>query len=113
MEDPRDGLTLFGPLDEGKPYGIRHGVIGTADGIRRLKNWARVVQGPISNRPPVMARPMFPGFEAAFRIPWNPQPVLEIEVPDDELSRCVHYDDRHQRVYSTVQLFSQRIVNAL
>lgn len=20
MEDPRDGLTLFGPLDEGKPY---------------------------------------------------------------------------------------------
>lgn len=22
MEDPRDGLSLFGPLDEGKTYGI-------------------------------------------------------------------------------------------
>lgn len=32
-EDPRDGLTLFGPLDEGKPYGIKAGVIGTEAGI--------------------------------------------------------------------------------
>jgi hypothetical protein len=29
VEDPRDGLTLFGPLDEGKTFGIRPAVIGT------------------------------------------------------------------------------------
>ena len=23
IEDPRDGLSLFGPLDAGKPYGVR------------------------------------------------------------------------------------------
>ena len=34
MEDPRDGLTLFGPLDESKPYGIKAGVIGTETGIK-------------------------------------------------------------------------------
>jgi hypothetical protein len=31
--NPRDGLTLFGPLRKGKPYGIRAGVIGTSTGI--------------------------------------------------------------------------------
>ena len=34
VEDPPDGLTLFGPLDESKPYGIRAGVIGTETGIK-------------------------------------------------------------------------------
>ena len=32
VEDPRDGLTLFGPLDEGRPYGVRAGVIGIPQG---------------------------------------------------------------------------------
>ena len=31
MLDPRDGLTLFGPLENAKPEGIRWGVIGTKD----------------------------------------------------------------------------------
>ena len=38
-EDPRDGLTLFGPLEKGKPYGIRFAVAGTPDGIRRFRRW--------------------------------------------------------------------------
>jgi hypothetical protein len=33
MEDPRDGLTLFGPLDLASPLGVRAGVVGTATGI--------------------------------------------------------------------------------
>src|SRR5918999_5303169 len=85
MEDPRDGLSLFGPLDEGKTYGIRAGVIGRKDGIRRFKNWVERIQGPISNEPLQIARPPFPGFEAAFRIPWNPQPTFQIEISDDDL----------------------------
>src|SRR5436853_1366048 len=84
MEDPRDGLTLFGPLDEGKPYGIKAGVIGRKDGIRRFKDWVKRIQGPISNDKPQLSRPPFPGFEAAFRIPWDPQPALQIELLDDE-----------------------------
>ena len=41
MEDPKDGLMLFGPLDEGRPYGIRCGVIGTRDGIGRFVRCCR------------------------------------------------------------------------
>jgi hypothetical protein len=44
MQDPRDGLTLFGPLDAGKPYGVRTGVVGTRDGIRRFNAWVGRLQ---------------------------------------------------------------------
>ena len=47
MEDPPDGLSLFGPLDEGNPYGIRTGIIGTSAGVRRFKNWLRNIHQPI------------------------------------------------------------------
>lgn len=46
MEDPRDGLTLFGPLDDGSPYGIRAGVIGTRAGIESFKQWVEWAQRP-------------------------------------------------------------------
>jgi hypothetical protein len=36
--DPRDGLTLFGPLELGT-YGIRVGVIGTSIGISLFRSW--------------------------------------------------------------------------
>src|SRR5436309_8706219 len=89
IEDPRDGLTLFGPLDEGKPFGIRAGVIGTKDGIRRYENWAENIQRPISNDPPQLARPPFPGFEELFHIPWHPNPTVEIEILRKDLHLCL------------------------
>ena len=113
MEDPRDGLTLFGPLDKGKPYGIRAGVVGTSGGIQRFKRWVNTLQGPISNVPPRLARPPFPGFEAVFRIPWNPQPAIAIAVPENEIDAAVYLDDRHQRVYKTVEVFTSRIIRAI
>lgn len=113
MEDPRDGLTLFGPLDEGRPYGIHAGVIGTKGGIARFKQWVDKIQGPISNNPPLLSRPPFPGFEAIFRIPWKTEPVLEIEVSEEELNKSFLVDDKHQRVYKTVDVFSGRIAEAL
>jgi hypothetical protein len=113
MEDPRDGLTLFGPLDQGKPYGIRAGVLGTKDGIRRFKNWVAKIQSPISNASPDIARPAFPGFEAIFRIPWNPVPALEIVIDETELHRSLHLDDKHLRVYKTVEVYSARILDAI
>src|SRR5689334_21998016 len=55
-EDPRDGLTLFGPLEKGKPYGIRFAVVGTPDGIRRFREWLSKAQMPIGDLAEV-ARP--------------------------------------------------------
>jgi hypothetical protein len=112
MEDPRDGLTLFGPLDEGKPHGIRAGVIGTASGIAKFKTWVDWLQCPVRLQNPVLARPFFPGFKAAFRVPWNAAPVLSIEIDEKELKAKCGLDDRHQRVFQTVDLFSKAIVDA-
>src|SRR5947208_15337433 len=85
MEDPRDGLTLFGPLDEGKPYGIRAGVVGTRTGIPKFRSWVDWVQHSVRLQNPVLARPPFPGFEAAFRVQWHPAPALAFEVDDAQL----------------------------
>lgn len=113
LEDPRDGLTLFGPLDVGKPYGIRWGVVGTEEGIRRLTEWVKKIQGPISNSPPDIARPPFPGFEAVFRIPWGLEPVIEKKVTEEEIKASCFLGDKYQRVYKTVEIFSERIKQAL
>ena len=113
MEDPRDGLTLFGPLDEGRPYGIRAGVVGTASGIAKLEAWTEWIQRPIRLASPSMARPPFPGFETAFRVPWGSSPAITIRIDEAELKAKCGLDDRHQRVFQTVELFCSAIVNAL
>src|SRR5438034_10714925 len=87
VEDPRDGLTIFGPLDAGKPHGIRAGVIGTADGRRRFRKWVERAQSVISNDPPRVARPCFPGFQAAFQIPGNTEPAIELNVEPGEIKK--------------------------
>ena len=113
LEDPRDGLSMFGPLDQGKPHGIRAGFIGTKSGLDKFKRWIGKIQSVISNSPPRRKRPPFPGFSAAFGIPWEPRPLVEIIVDERALHDTVRLDDKHLRVYRTVDLYSSRIVEAL
>ena len=41
---PRDGLYLHGPVGNiDQLPAIRYGVIGTADGVRRFRNWAEAL----------------------------------------------------------------------
>jgi hypothetical protein len=112
VEDARDGLTLFGPLDEGKIYGIRFGVIGTQASIVGFKKWVDRLQRPISCNPALPSRPPFPGFEAAFQIPWKPTPGFEIVLDEKDIDKAIYQSDRHQRVYKAVDLFSERIIRA-
>lgn len=111
-EDPRDGLTLFGPLERGKPYGIRYAVVGTAKGIGHFKTWVRTIQRPVGD-PTEVARPSYPGFEAAFGIPWNPTPQFEIAIDAAELDRRINYADKHHRVYKAVDLYEQAILGTV
>ncbi len=112
LEDPRDGLTLFGPLDEGKPHGVRMGVIGTKEGVAHFKRWVEQIQHFVADYPARTARPPFPGFEQVFGIPWNPKPDLVIEFDRQELNEHLYIGDSHQRVYQTVDFFSERILEA-
>jgi len=109
-EDPRDGLTLWGPLDKGRPFGIRYGIVGTKDGVRRIKNWVSKCQRPIGPSKPDPARPTFPGFEAAFGIPWKPEPAQEVVIDEIELHRRIRFDDRHMRVFEAVDLYASAIL---
>ncbi len=108
-EDPRDGLTLFGPLEKGKPYGIRFAVVGTPDGIRRFRQWLTEAQLPIGD-PAEVARPNYPGFEIAFGIPWKPKPEFEIAIDSAELHRRINYNDKHHRVFKAVDLYEEAIL---
>jgi hypothetical protein len=114
MEDPRDGLTLFGPYDEGNVYGIRAGVIGTREGIRRYKQWVERIQSPVSDLDrhgnPQMNRPFYPGFEAAFKVGWKPRPMKEIVIPDGEIEKHLYIDDNYKRVFETVEVYSERLL---
>ena len=113
MEDPRDGLTLFGPLDESKPYGIKAGVIGTETGIKCFERWVEWVQRPVFNATPLLGRPPFPGFETVFRSRWNTKPLLTLTVTDAEIDEHLYLDEPHQRVYGTVSVFAKRILEAI
>ena len=110
MEDPRDGLTLFGPLDRGKPYGVRAGVVGERAGIERFKRWVAQIQKPIVPHPPHPFRPPFPGFEAVFRIPFDASPRVEIEIASKEINDALFIDDKYHRVFKAVEVYSEKII---
>jgi hypothetical protein len=111
-EDPRDGLTLFGPLEHGKPYGIRFGIVGTPDGIRRFREWVSKAQLPIGDMADI-ARPGYPGFEPAFGIPWNPTCEFELAIDATELHRRINFADAHHRVYKAVDLYEEAILKVV
>lgn len=48
---PRDGLFLYGPVDEGRSQ-VKYGAIGTPAGVARLERWAEGVGGLINVPPP-------------------------------------------------------------
>lgn len=114
-EDPRDGLMLFGPLAKGNVFGIRAGVVGTEEGIRRFKTWVKRIQSPIScarNLAESLYTPAFPGFHTVFQIPWHPEPVIEAAIENDKLNECVLLAERQQRVFKTVELYASKILAA-
>lgn len=113
MEDPRDGLTLLGPYDPAQNYGVKYGVVGTPDGIRRFKTWLRKIQNPVSEPAMGRKRPPFLEFEAAFGIPWSPHPLTEVPFDEVALLKKVMLDDRHKRTHETVGFFTYRILKAL
>jgi hypothetical protein len=112
VEDPRDGLTLFGPLDEGRPLGLRLGVIGTDRGIEYFGAWLRRIQGFLVDKGSQVANPPFPGFQTIFRVPVAPGPVLTVSVPESDILSTVNLDDAHQRVFKTVGTFADRLMEA-
>jgi len=77
LQNPKDGLLLFGPLsDDRGPAELRFGVVGRADGIKRYRRWVERINRYIPpERADAAHHAAFPGFEAIFGCKWPLQPV--------------------------------------
>ncbi|MFH1368515.1 MAG: hypothetical protein ABII64_05240 [Elusimicrobiota bacterium] len=109
VEDPHDGLTLFGPYDSdmsSHPKVISYGVVGTRLGIDALQKWVTQISGPISPELDQNTRiwPPFPGYSAAFLCEMK-EPVCAFEVDSKELATATHLNDPNKRVFEVVNLY--------
>jgi hypothetical protein len=110
VEDPRDGLTLFGPFDKGLVNNFSVGIIGTPEGIRRCKSWLYKINKPIYHPTRDVARPFFPGFEEVFGVSINLNAIPELPVDEKLLGLFYRYDDPHVRVSEIVDLYADQLL---
>src|ERR1700730_13049805 len=89
-EHPKDGLFLYGPAPSNQnPARMDVGVLGTPLGITRYERWVTELSSTISapEKGKEENKMMWPGFQAAFGIPWPTRPFTTCVVDGDELSR--------------------------
>lgn len=113
LDDPRDGITLFGPLEDNAPFGIHYGLIGTESGIERFYRWVDRINKPIMHDE-VSSRILwvpFPGFEAAFKIPFAKTAAANAYIDANELTNTLKIGDPYQRVYRAVELYAESILD--
>lgn len=110
-QHPKDGLFLFGPLEEGRPAELRVGVIGTGAGIELFRRWVASVQRYLpAYKPDKAFHAAFPGFEPAFKAAWPVNPLVEVRVPDDEIRNRIRLSDRNDAIFQTVDSFASRLL---
>ena len=86
IEDPRDGLTLFGTYTNKSHNGqIRVGIIGVKRQREAVRKYLRELHKPIQSKVKDIARPYFPGLESAFGIEININNIQEIEIDEKEI----------------------------
>ncbi len=88
--DPRDGLSLFGPVDYGEPSqpkSIRYAAVGTGPGLELLQQWMPAMSRAWVAAPGDHHRiwPIYPGFEAAFGSVLHEDAAWKHVVSSDEL----------------------------
>jgi len=111
MQDPKDGLFLFGPINDfKKPTQMRIGLVGTEEGILRYKRWIRQIVGyiPASDSNPKHHK-AFPGFQSTFGAVWPLDPICELKVSSEDIYASLRLKDRHQAIFKTVGLFENVI----
>lgn len=108
LQDPRDGLMLFGPFSRLKLKGqINVGIIGTKRQRDYFKKYLQDIHHPVIPEKVDKARPYFPGLEAAFGVYVNFDNIAEIDVDSNTLEECLRYTDGHQRVHNLTNLFTE------
>lgn len=117
IEHPRDGLTLFGPVDSkglNKPSHISYGVVGTKTGVRAFKDFVKAFNGPIQTDAKMddVLWPHFPGFEEAFHAIFPETPAWTDVLDEIILKNACNELDDHKRVFAVVSQFLSQIRTA-
>lgn len=110
IEDPRDGLTLFGAYTNKSHKGeIRVGIIGVKTQREFVKQYLKRLHQPIHSEIKDIARPYFPGLQSVFGIEINIDNIQEIDIPKSEIEKYLKYEDGHQRVFNLTDLFANKL----
>lgn len=104
-EDPRDGLSLFGPFDRQTLNDFSVGIIGTKVGISVCHRWLSRISKPVFHPTPDIANPFFPGFEETFEIKMNSSTAATIQLDESILEIIYRYSDNHVRVSELVNAY--------
>lgn len=109
LEDPHDGLSLFGPFDAdlpSHPAKITYGVIGTDKGILQFEKWSEKMDGAIiDENENKKLWPPFPGFEAAFNCEWPCKPAWSHSLEKNELIKASRHRDPNTRAFDIVSSY--------
>ena len=111
MEDPREGLSFFGPIEPGIRE-IRSGVVGTSVALDKFLKYIKSIQRPVYNANQ-MTRPFFPGFEAVFNCKWDPKTVLFKEVTQEAIDKALSQKDRNVRTFDVVTTFLNPLLESV
>ena len=110
LEDPHDGLSIFGPYDADQPShprNISYGLVGTPSGIDEFGRWAEHLRLPAYPPDGGDRRlwPTFPGFEVAFASIWPESPTWTIAIDNQKLSDASRDMDPNKRASAVVELY--------
>jgi hypothetical protein len=112
LQHPRDGLTLFGPLDlKNQPPELSYAIIGTQSGVASFSDFAHAIARPILTDDHLsdVLWPHFPGFEESFHVRLADEPTWTEELDTLDLKNAATEHDDHKRVFDVVSFFVNRM----
>jgi hypothetical protein len=114
LEDPHDGLSLFGPYGievSAHPKNLTVGVIGAPEGVQAFNRWCKSIRGPVYPGEDVNPYfwPTFPGFEAAFCSDMPREPAWTHELELETLKQESIQKDASKRAAGVVEQYLNAI----
>jgi hypothetical protein len=116
LQDPHDGLALFGPTDAdapSHPKSVNYAVVGPPEGIKELHTFTGALNTPLVTTQgrlrDALLWPPYPGFEAVFDATLNPEPVAAEPIDRESLLHTARINDPNQRAYRVVDAYLKAI----
>ncbi|MBV6418842.1 MAG: hypothetical protein DAHOPDDO_00052 [Ignavibacteriaceae bacterium] len=107
IEDPRDGLILFGPNESFSKHSVEAGVVGTPVGINYYTSFVDRIKLPIYSSS--IMRPTFPGFETVFAVRWEPIPISSRSINPEIIAEKLNSKSAKQRTVDVVNLYIEKV----